>query len=184
MRALLAFLLVAATPRAVAACDVSTDAGLAAAYKAATGRDLPQAHPCARVSSTFAGLVAIGSFAYDRGCRYTDVIASCKLNPKGYAAAAMAKAGWAKAAMKTQLALAWLREIDDRAVIEGIDGKVPGVTEVQTELGKDGSLRVEGWVREPSGMRRGASFTKIRVMFAADGTHGAIETIGSTSTGD
>ena len=181
MRALPVLLVLALAPRANADCDVSTDAGIDAAYQKATGNALPHEHRCVRRAQTFPDVVTIGHFAYDRGCRWSEVLVGCKLSPSGYAAAAMAKAGWTKAdaAKKQSLALAWLREVDDRALIEGNDGMIASakITALVATPARDGTLRLEGWVREPPGMRRGTAFTKIRVTFAADGSHDKIDVI-------
>jgi hypothetical protein len=165
-------------------CDVSTDAAIDAAYKKATGHALSREHRCARRSETFPDLVWIGSFAHDRGCRREGILARCKLDPPGYAAAAMKQAGWPSgdAAKRKALAIAWLREIDDERVLERAPDNfgtkqftAPALT------ARDKASVVEAWVQEPAGMQPESDYTKIRVEFAADGTHGKIETIDSQS---
>ena len=51
-------------------CDVSQKDSVRALYKQLTGEDLDTRHDCIQQSSTFPGVVAIGHFAHDDGCRY------------------------------------------------------------------------------------------------------------------
>lgn len=157
-------------------CDVRTDQGLATAYQRATGRPLPKDGACVRRSETFPGLVRIGIFAMDRGCIPQGVLVGCAVSPPGFDAAAMKKAGWqtANAARRQQLALAWLREIEDTGFQDATD--LPGgkhLTAVAVTPTHDG-LVIEGWVEEPAGMTPEANYDKLRVTFAADGTHAPI----------
>jgi len=94
-------------------CDLSTEAGIAAAFKRATGKEVSKDHSCMQASTTFKGLVVTGIFADDRGCIGQGILVGCQISPPGFEAAAMAKAGWADLAARQDLALAWLTEIDD-----------------------------------------------------------------------
>src|SRR5262245_15865373 len=124
---LLAILIVSRPGTVAADCDTSTDDGVTAAYTKATGKTLPKEHRCATRSKTFPGLVRIGMFAHDRGCIPQGILVGCAMNPTGFAAAAMAKAGWDKAdlAKRKELASAWLTEIDDFSIVSTKPDKFP-----------------------------------------------------------
>lgn len=163
-----------------ASCDVSTDDAVAAVYQRATGKELRKEWRCIRRSSTFPGLVAIGLFANDRGCMWQGVLADCRMDPAGYAARAMAKAGWGKADLgkKKALALAWLAEIDDVRLEPAAPAGFAGRTFTPPTATADGAgLRIEGWQAFSAGMLPQTTFTKLRVVFAADGTHSAPVTL-------
>jgi hypothetical protein len=146
-------------------CDLSTDAGVDAAYKAATGREMSTyGGRCAQRSKTFPAMYVLGSFASDLGCRWEGALHNCTWNDPKAAATEMAAAGWAKADAKKrgELAIAWLREVD----------------EINTEQEKTsiagGKLVVDYIEVGPVTMNPASpSRTHMKVTFAADGTHGS-----------
>lgn len=171
-----AVLMMGASAASADKCDTSKEANVRAAYKQATGKELPKNGGCVRASETFPGLVWIGSFASDRGCMGTGVLVGCEMSPKGFEAKAMAKAGWAKAdqAGKEKLAFAWLREIDDDSVIAEQPAKFKGTfTAPSLKVNKDGSATAEFWTQDPVGMQPISTYRHQQIVFAADGTHGA-----------
>jgi hypothetical protein len=173
---------VAATGTARADCDLSTDAGVDAAFKAATGREMDKQHRCATASSTFPGLVRVGSFAYDRGCITAGVLVGCKLSPSGFEAAAMKRAGWttADATKRLALARAWLREVDDMDLVDTAPAKFGGKKFSLPALTPSGKVWVfEAWLEEPPGMQPVTYFSKVHLEFAADGSHGTAKTTDS-----
>jgi len=147
-------------------CDLSTDAGVDAAYKAATGREMSTyGGRCARRSTTFPAMYVIGAFAADLGCQWEGAFHNCTWNDDKAAATEMAAAGWAKADAKKrgELAVAWLREIDQ---ISLEDEKTSIV---------DGKLVVEFWKTNSSGMTQAPpKRTHYKTTFEADGTHGRL----------
>jgi hypothetical protein len=155
-----------ATASADPKCDLSTDAGVDAAYKAATGHEMSTyGGRCAQRSSTFPAMYVLGTFLSDRGCRWEGRLHGCIWNDPNAAHAEMAAAGWAKADAKKrkELALAWLREVDVISV----------ESESVTTTGD--KLVVDFWVTEPAGMNpKPPSRTHEKVVFAADGTHGSV----------
>ena len=175
MRALASFAclatLAAVTPAAAGPdkCNLSTDAGIDAAYKAATGNEIGSyGGRCVTHSTTFPSMIAIGEFASDYGCHWLGYLHGCKWNDPAAARVEMAAAGWAKADAKKrqQLALAWLREVDQVRV------------EDEHVTDDHGKLVVEYSQTEPVGMIQAPpAHTHHRVVFAADGTHGAIATL-------
>jgi hypothetical protein len=78
----------------------------------------------------------------------------------------MATAGWAKAnaTRRGELAIAWLREVDQRD------------PEDATATEKAGKIVVEFWVTPPSGENpKRPPRRHHRVTFEADGSHGTVE---------
>jgi len=152
-------------------CDLTSDAGIDAAYKAATGHEMSTyGGRCVQRSTTFPSMIAIGAFESDYGCRWEGYLHGCAWNDKAAAAAEMAKAGWAKADAKQRgaLAIAWLGEIEqlhpENATTSMVGGK----------------LVVDFWVTSPVGMMPEPApppRTHHKVTVNADGTHGAVTTI-------
>src|SRR6185312_4527752 len=104
-----------------APCDLSSDDAVLAAFEQATGTAISTyGGTCIRRSSTFPTMIAVGQFASDVGCEWYGAFHGCAWNDKKAATFEMAAAGWAKADAKrrTQLALSWLREVD-QLEIEG-----------------------------------------------------------------
>lgn len=181
-----AVLMMGASAASADKCDTSKEANVRAAYKQATGNELPKNGGCVRQSETFVGLVWIGSFANDRGCEGIGVLVGCEMSPKGYEAKAMAKAGWAKAdqAGKEKLAFAWLREIDDDNVVTSKPDRFKGTWTAPTlKIEKDGSATAEFWTQDPVGMQPIFTYRLQQVVFAADGTHAARKQIKEVQIG-
>jgi hypothetical protein len=160
--------LLAATPVAAAPgkCDLSTDAGIDAAYQSATGETISSyGGRCVQHSTTFPAMIAIGSFLSDYGCRWSGALHGCKWNDPDAARVEMAAAGWAKADAKKRqaLALAWLREVDQ-------------VTVQDENVSDDhGKLVIDFWQPGHVGMNpTPPPRSHHRVVFAGDGSHGAI----------
>lgn len=131
-------------PPADAACR--TPAGLAAAYKAQTGRELADgdAH-CVRRALHFPGVVAIGEFATDRGCGGAHVMVDCKYHDVPDGAEILARAGWAKAAPAT-------RELFARAYVDEVASAWNRSDEASVQRAPGGDLVVTAAVRV-QGMR-------------------------------
>ena len=174
--ALFGVLAVAAIKLAAADCDTSTEAGIAAAYKKATGNEVSKDHNCLRRSRTFKGLVWTGEFAYDRGCMGQGVLVGCALNPPGYDKAAMSKAGWDKAdlAGRNKLAVAWLTEIDNLSVVDRKPDKFTKPFAPAAATADGNKLVVEVWTVDPPGMAPTTYYHKNKIVFEADGSHGEI----------
>lgn len=164
-----------------ASCDVRTDQAAITAYKQATGKDHDAR--CIVHSSTFPGLVVMGTFADDRGCIGEGVLVGCQWNPKDAARQAMATSGWATAdaAKKQMLALAWLSEITQTSVVASDPGGFAKVNKEWTPItatpGEDGSLTLELWERAPSGMLPINDYTRVKITFSANGTPGTAQVL-------
>jgi hypothetical protein len=146
-------------------CDLSSDAGVDAAYKAATGHEMSTyGGRCAERSSTFPAMYVLGTFLSDRGCRWEGTLHHCTWNDPKAAVTEMAAAGWAKADAKKrgELAIAWLREIDQVSFTQ------PSASVV------NGKTVVDYWVWQSAGMRQAPTQkSHLKIVFEADGTHGA-----------
>jgi hypothetical protein len=164
---------------ASADCDLSRPENIPAAYKRATGKQLPTDSGCVRSSSTFPGLVWVGHFANDRGCIGEGVLVGCALNPPGFAARAMARAGWKQADLATRkrLALAWLREIDGLSLVETKPDDFPKPFAAATATTRGKSTVVAVWTIDPAGMTPVDHYHHITIAFGDDGAHGAAKTI-------
>lgn len=98
-------------------CDTSSDETAARSYERVTGQKIAPRVDCFARAESFPGVVSVGKFAHDRGCRWTTVLDLCAPDPaareKNAAARAMASAGWAtaKEAARGELALKWLTEV-------------------------------------------------------------------------
>lgn len=148
-------------------CD--DDPGLSNYLASARGRGLPDEHACVARTPLFPGVVMLGDFAYDRGCRATDWVVDCKLTSPGPSAAELlARAGWAAASGEQrieiateymhELGLAWAGHITH-------DPEKP-----EWKLRDDGGVEAVLWIAEPAGMRRGVEMDKVRLSFAPDGS--------------
>lgn len=164
---------------ASANCDLSQKDNVPAAYEVATGKSLPADSSCVRPSSTFPGLVWIGHFANDRGCIGEGVLVGCQLSPQGFASKAMTRAGWAKADLATrkQLALAWLREIDDLSPVETKPEQFPKPFTPPTATMRGKTTVIDLWTVSPPGMRPVDYYHHIAFSFGDDGTHAGAVTI-------
>jgi len=113
-----------------------------ALYKQLTGEELDTRHDCIQQSSTFPGVVAIGHFAHDDGCRYEQVLVDCQLDPPQSGSRVLTKAGWRRAdtARRVSLARAWLTEGEGVLLL-------PRDPEPEAAVAtSDGGLRLRYWV--------------------------------------
>lgn len=158
-------------------CDVSTNDGVRALYTKLTGDTLDTKHECIERSTTFPGLIRVGVFYHDRGCRFKHVIVACQLDPENVGAQALALAGWGKAdvATRERLALSWLREGEgvqiDRTAPERWSQAKPFSPPKGTATA-NGGLTLRYWTHGPIGMLPVVTHTLVETTFAADGSHG------------
>jgi hypothetical protein len=132
---------------------------------------------CAEWPRSFPRVVAAGSFAHDRGCDLEGLLVDGEWITRGGEVAGLATRGFAGATPedKQKLARAWVEE-----VAQGFGGgfvgapepafKVAGVTHTPVVVRMEGpEVVVEGWTREPSGMRWESAYNLVTYRFAADG---------------
>ena len=158
------------------ACDVSSNDAVRALYHKLTNEELDTKHECIERSAVFPGLVRVGHFAYDRGCRDRNVIVNCQLDPPDVARQALASAGWAQAdlAQRQQLALSWLTEGEDDVVLRAQPSQWPtgkAFAPPQSSATDDGGLLLRYWRGTHHGKTRMTSFTSVEVRFQKDGSH-------------
>jgi len=113
-------------------------------------------------------------FANDRGCIGQGILVGCQIDPPGYEAAAMAKAGWATAnlAARQNLAVAWITEIDDLQIIQTKPEKFPKEFSPVSAKAEGNTVVIEFWTVDPAGMEPVQVFRKHKVVFGADGRAG------------
>lgn len=158
------------------ACDVSSNDAVRALYRKLSSEELDAKHECIERSAVFPGLVRVGHFAHDRGCRYRQVIVNCQLDPPDVGRQVLASAGWAKAdlAKRQQLALAWLAEGEDEGVLHTQPAQWPmgkAFTAPQSSATDDGGLLLRYWQGKHRGKTRTTSFRSMEVRFQKDGSH-------------
>lgn len=99
------------------ACDTTSDEAAQRSYERVTGNKVLPSVDCFARAESFPGIVSVGKFAHDRGCKWTAVLDLCAADAvsreKNAAARAMASAGWAAAKDEARgsLALKWLVEV-------------------------------------------------------------------------
>jgi hypothetical protein len=167
-------LLAACSAKGAELCDVSTDAKLGAVYKRATGNALPK--ECVARSTSFPGLVTVGAFANDRGCRWREIVYGCDVGKADIGARAMAAAGWggADAEKRKQLVLAWVRDVHHDSPLDaepeaGVFAKHGKTFSAPAAEAKDGGVLLHYWTIEPAGMRAETRYSAVEVQFAASG---------------
>src|SRR4051812_30208596 len=137
-----------------ASCDVSTKDGVRALYKRLANEDLETDHDCIRISGKFVGLVRVGAFYHNDGCRWKQTIYGCQLDPPDAARRVMAAAGWAKgdAKLRDELALSWLAEVEDISPLGAQPAEWPKRAKIfqppQSKPTADGGLEVKFWQKD------------------------------------
>lgn len=161
-------------------CEVGTNDQVRALVHKLSGEELDTRHECIERSATFPGVIRIGTFYYDHGCRWRQVLVGCQLDPPDAAAKALGAAGWRKAdaGERRRLAVAWLRE----ALGEDIVAAPAGATEVATPTA-DGGLKLRFWAHQPARKSARARDAQHEVTFAADGSPGPIAPIEAAGEG-
>ena len=147
------------------ACD--EDPGLSSALEAARGRGLSERHNCVTRNPLFPGVVVIGDFAYDAGCRGGTWMVDCALtDPAPDAPTLLARAGWTEADGDQRIVIAqeYLRSFGLGQSMIVHDPDKP-----EWKVRDDGGIEAILWVQAPSGMRRGRELDKLRLDFAPDG---------------
>jgi hypothetical protein len=180
----------ALTQLPVPAWPISADdrPAIARAYRALTGRDADPRWVCGLDVPAFPDVIALGEFAYDRGCAVIGVVvANRPLDIARGTVAGLARAGWSAAAPaeRSRLALAWTRgallawrnvldqapEVFARRSTANVGA--PAFEPPKATSLPDGGARVELWVQEPSGMLPQYVFSRIAFTFGPSGTSSA-----------
>lgn len=151
-------------------------AAVAAAMKQA-GAELT-AEDCVTWPTSFPRVVAVGSFAHDRGCDLTGVFVDRRWLAGGASVDGLATRGFAGASAEERQTIArqWVEEVDQAFGGRFVSRKptafeFPEAPAWQSvEVRADGQdVVVEGWIEEPSGMRWEDAFRFVTYRFAPDG---------------
>src|SRR6185436_20655123 len=107
----------AATPtQDLSQFDLSTDEGVNAAREAIAGKKLDDhSKRCIRRDTSIPGIVIVGGFAFDYGCRFQGAFINSRYvgtDDKGMSRSALEALGWktAKPQQRELFALAWVQE--------------------------------------------------------------------------
>lgn len=167
--------------------DLSTNEGVNAAREAVTGKPVDdRSKRCLRRDKSLSGIVMVGNFAYDYGCRLEGAFIGSRYltaRDKGLSKAALEELGW-KAANQQQreaLAQAW--------VMKGLLGFSEVPSEKPEDFGghpfqaarvvtrADGETAVTLWVGLPSGRSRGRAYQLREYKFSSDGDFAGYTTL-------
>jgi hypothetical protein len=159
--------------------DLSTDAGITAAREALTSRKLDQRSlNCVRRGKTLP-VIAVGTFAFDWGCRFEGVFAKSRYfkTDEGQSwEGALDLLGWqtAKPAEREKLALAWVKEtwfaFASLLTAENQDFQDHSFQPPSVMTNQDGDVIVTFWIRSPrKGRVRGRSYQLREVKLSRTG---------------
>lgn len=152
-------------------------AAVARALATAWGRE-PGDDACIEWPASFPRVVAVGSFASDRGCEAEGLFVDRTFIASRFDAAGLATRDFAKAPpdVKETLARAWVDEVvhafgggfvsEPHAAFSFEGG--PAFTPPKVEGGTD-VIVVDGWVQEPPGMSDESSFYHVTYAFSREG---------------
>lgn len=160
--------------------DLSTDEGVNAAREAVAGKPLDDhSKRCIQRDPSLPGIVVVGGFAFDYGCRLQGAFAGSRYltaEDEAFSKTALKALGW-NAANRTQrekLAQAWVARglMAFLAVISDKNEDFVGHSfqPPQTVTRADGSIVVKLWIRLPSGRVRGTRYELREYSFSRDGT--------------
>lgn len=146
----------------------ATNLGVVQTWDKAKGREISTSDEgaCVWRAWGFPGVIVLGSFAHDRGCKPMGTFIDCELG-EWTSVELLARAGWNKAKPKARetIAMRYLRQIHTKYRSGLTDDPAKPVI----KSGNDGSVTVTAWTARPSGMRRGRTIDKRRYKFSASG---------------
>jgi hypothetical protein len=172
--------------------DLSTKEGVNAARDAIAGAKIDdRSRNCVRLDKELMGIAVVGSFAYDRGCRFSGIFVKTQYlgnDDSGLSQAALAALGWKTANQKQreQLAQVWVEK--------GLLAFHEVVTETKPDFANhsfqaphaasqpDGETVVTLWIRMPMGRSRGRSYQLREFRFTPDAALSSAVTRDSFST--
>ncbi|HKP36321.1 MAG TPA: hypothetical protein VJT71_05645 [Pyrinomonadaceae bacterium] len=180
--------LLAATPaQDISQFDLSTDEGVNAAREAIAGKTLDnRSKRCIWRDPSLPGIVVVGGFAFDYGCRFQGVFAGARYvdaDDKSMSRTALETMGW-KTANQTErqsLARAWvakgllgfLRVLS----VKNDDFANHAFQPPQTDTKADGETTVTLWMRMPAGRARGTAYQLREYRFTKDGDFAGSKTL-------
>jgi hypothetical protein len=172
--------------------DLSTDEGVNAAREAIAGKKLDErSKRCIRRDQSLPGMVVVGGFASDYGCRLQGVFISSRyvaIEDKALSRSALEALGWrtANRESREKLAQAWLERglfafvTVLRAKNEDFQNhsfQPPGAV-----TRENGETVVTLWIRLPSGRVRGRTYQLREYRFSSDGDFAGSKTLENFNT--
>ena len=172
--------------------DLSTKAGINAAREAMAGKKLDdRSKNCVRIEPDLPGVVAVGGFAYDRGCRFEGAFVKSRYFGKDDATlskSALDALGWMAASPKQRekLAQVWV-EKGLLAFLTVLSSKNEDFANhsFQAPLAisqPNGETVVTLWIRLPSGRSRGRNYQRREHRFSSSGDLLSSTTVESFNT--
>jgi len=180
-------MLTAAPAQDLSQFDLSTDEGVNAAREAVAGKTLDErSKHCIHRDTSLPGIVVVGGFAFDYGCRLQGVFIKSSYvgtDDKSLSRSALEALGWktAKQPQRKKLAQAWVQEglLGFLTVVSDENEHFAGHTfqPPQTITGAGGETVVTLWIRLPSGRTRGTRYQLREYTFASAGDFAGSKTL-------
>ncbi len=159
--------------------DLSTNDGVNAAREAIGGKPLDErSKRCIRRDKSLPGVIAVGGFAYDYGCRFQGVFVNSQYltdDDKALSRTALDAVGWNRGdrSQRENAAQAWVAN-GLLAFLTVISVKNSDFTNhsfqpPQTSTRADGTVAVTLWVRLPSGRVPGTRYDLREYRFSSEG---------------
>lgn len=167
--------------------DLSTNDGANAAREAIAGKPVDdRSKRCIRRDASLPGIVVVGGFAFDYGCRLQGVFIKSSyvgVEDKSMSRSALASLGWKTANQQQRegLAQAWVSEglLGFLTVLSAKNEHFANHSfqEPQASTNSDGEIVVTLWMRLPSGRVRGTSYQLREYKFSKDGDFAGNKTL-------
>lgn len=167
------------TAQDISQFDLSTNDGVNAAREAIAGKKLAlRSKSCIKRGSKLPGIVAVGGFAFDRGCRLEGVFINSQYvasDDNSMSRSALEALGWKtmNQSQREKLAEAWVENglLGFLTVISEKNEDFAGraFQSIQTVTRPDGDTAVTLWIRLPSGRVRGTTYQLRAYRFSKDG---------------
>ena len=178
--ALLILVLAAITPaQDLSKFDLTTDDGVTAAREAIAGKPLDErSKNCVRRDASLPGIVVVGGFAFDYGCRLQGVFIKSSyvgVDDKLLSRNALEALGWktANRQQREALAQAWVAKglLGFLSVLSAKNEHFAGHSfqPPQSTTNSAGETVVTLWMRLPSGRVRGTTYQLREYRFSKDG---------------
>jgi hypothetical protein len=168
-----------ASAQDVSQFDLSTNDGVNAAREAISGKKIDErSKNCIQRDRSLPGIVVVGSFAFDRGCRLDGVFVNSRYigtDDKGMSKGALETLGWktAKQPQREKLAQAWVEQglLGFLTVVSKENEHFAGraFQPPQTVTGAGAETVVTLWIRLPAGRARGTAYQRREYRFSKDG---------------
>lgn len=159
--------------------DLSTDDGVNAAREMIAGKALDDhSKGCIRRDNSLPGIIVVGGFAFDYGCRLQGAFVNSSYlaaDDEAFSRTALEALGWriGNQSQREKIAQAWvakgLMAFLTVVSVKDADFASHSFQLPQTSTGADHSVVVTLWVRLPSGRVRGTTYELREYKFSTDG---------------